>query len=112
MNDHLFFDFPRNANINKAKKKGVIISVVIERLDEAYNLIRETFKRSKLPFMNFESLKRYMIGLGENGKLMIAEYQGHIQSCGPTLHRSSRSAGKIEAEDQGHVSTLGCYRCF
>ena len=68
-------------NINKAQKKGVNISIGTERLDEAYGLIRDTFKRSKLPFMSFESLKRYVHGLGENGKLMIADYQGHIQSC-------------------------------
>lgn len=68
-------------NINKAKKNGVSITVGIERLDEAYRLIRDTFKRSKLPFMSFESLKRYVHGLGEHGKLMIADYQGHIQSC-------------------------------
>lgn len=68
-------------NINKAKKKGVSISIGTERLDEAYRLIRDTFKRSKLPFMSFESLKRYVHGLGEHGKLMIADYQGHIQSC-------------------------------
>ena len=68
-------------NINKAKKKGISISIGTQRLDEAYRLIRDTFKRSKLPFMSFESLKRYVHGLGEHGKLMIADYQGHIQSC-------------------------------
>jgi lipid II:glycine glycyltransferase (peptidoglycan interpeptide bridge formation enzyme) len=41
----------------------------------------ETFKRSNLPFMNYESLKRFVLGLGENGKMLIAERQGVLESC-------------------------------
>ena len=68
-------------NIKKAQKKGVSISSGMERLEEAHCLIVDTFKRSKLPFMSFESMKKYVHGLGENGKLMIADYQGNMQSC-------------------------------
>jgi hypothetical protein len=67
-------------NINTARKNGVCIHNGQEYLDAAYLLIRETFKRSKLPFMKFNSFKRYVEGLGDNGKLMMAEYQGVPQS--------------------------------
>lgn len=69
-------------NIKTALKNGVCIREDgIEHLDAAYMLIVETFKRSNLPFMNYESLKRFALGLGENGKIMIAERQGVLESC-------------------------------
>jgi lipid II:glycine glycyltransferase (peptidoglycan interpeptide bridge formation enzyme) len=30
--------------------------------------------------MDYESFKHYMLGLGENGKILIADYQGVVQS--------------------------------
>lgn len=68
-------------NINTAKKNGASISSGIERLDVVHGLIRDTFSRSKLPFMSYEALKRYMLSLGENGILMSVDYQGVIHSC-------------------------------
>ncbi len=69
-------------NINSARKKGVSVRTGgLEDLEAVYALIRETFARSKLPFMNYESLKRYVLGLGENGKILIADYEGALQSC-------------------------------
>jgi len=68
-------------NINTAKKNGVTIQTGIEQLDAAYALTLETFKRSKLPFMNHEAYKRYALGLGENCMIMVAYYQGIAQSC-------------------------------
>lgn len=69
-------------NIKKAMKSGMCIREDgIEHLDAAYRLIVETFKRSNLPFMNYESLKRFVLGLGDNGKMMIAENQGVLESC-------------------------------
>ena len=67
-------------NINTALKKGVNIRSGLEQLDGAYMLIKDTFKRSKLPFMNFESFRRFVLGLGNYGKIMIADYQGIAQS--------------------------------
>ena len=61
-------------NINTARKNGVTIRSGIEYLETAYRLIHDTFKRSKLPFMSHESLRRYVLGLGQNGKIMIADY--------------------------------------
>ena len=68
-------------NIRTAERDGVCIQSGPEHLDAAYALIKETFGRSELPFMNYESLKRFMLGLGEQGKLVTAEYQGVLQSC-------------------------------
>ena len=68
-------------NIGTAQRDGILIKSGLERFDEAYALIEETFGRSKLPFMSHESLERFMVGLGENGKLVTAEYQGGLQSC-------------------------------
>jgi hypothetical protein len=68
-------------NIGTAKKDGMRIENGTEYLEPAYKLIKETFARSKLPFMDYKSLQRYMEGLGDRGKLVIAEYQGRIESC-------------------------------
>jgi len=67
-------------NINTAQKKGVTIRNGGEELGDAYKLIVDTFKRSKLPFMSYEVFKRYWKGLGEKGKLLVADYQGVPQS--------------------------------
>jgi hypothetical protein len=69
-------------NIKTALKNGVgVREDGIEHLEAAHMLIVETFKRSNLPFMNYESLKRFVLGLGENGKVLIAERQGVLESC-------------------------------
>jgi hypothetical protein len=67
-------------NINSALRKGVSIRSGIEHLDAAYTLVVDTFRRSKLPFMSYESFQRFVLGLGENSKIMIADYQGVAQS--------------------------------
>lgn len=68
-------------NINTALKNNVNIQCGMEHLDSAYMLIQDTFRRARLPFMNSKSLKRFVYGLGENGKIMIAHYKGIAQSC-------------------------------
>ena len=68
-------------NIGTAQRDGVCIHSGLDHFDAAYALIKETFGRSKLPFMSYESLKRFMLGLGDKGRLVTAEYQGILQSC-------------------------------
>ena len=51
-------------NINTAPKNGVSIRSGTEHLDAAYLHVRDTFKKSKLPFMNYESFKRYVLVWG------------------------------------------------
>lgn len=68
-------------NIRSAMKKGVQINKGIEHLKIAYSLIYDTFKRSALPFMGFDEFNRLIISLGNNVKILIADYQGAAQSC-------------------------------
>jgi len=67
-------------NIGTAIKSGVTIRAGAEYIDASYALVRETFKRSKLPFMSHEAFRRYVAGLGEYGKVMVADFQGTVQS--------------------------------
>jgi hypothetical protein len=68
-------------NIKSAQKSGIIIRDAIgNELEEAYLLIRETFKRSDLPFMSSGSFSAFLSGLGEYGKTLVADYQGAAQS--------------------------------
>ena len=67
-------------NIKTAIKKGVSVRSGSEYLDRAYVLVRDTFKRSKLSFMSLTSFKKFVNGLGEYGKIMIADCQGVAQS--------------------------------
>jgi hypothetical protein len=68
-------------NIGTARRDGVCIESGLEHLEAAYTLVKDTFNRSKLPFMSRESLQRFMLGLGERGKLITAHYKGIMQSC-------------------------------
>jgi FemAB family len=67
-------------NISAAQRDGVSIREGIEFLDPAYELIRETFRRSKIAFMPHDAFKRLVLALSEHGKLLMAEYQGVPQS--------------------------------
>lgn len=67
-------------NISTAMKSGVVIREGMEYADIAYVLVKKTFGRSKLPFMSFAAFKRYVAGLGEYGRVMVADYHGIIQS--------------------------------
>jgi len=97
-------------NIRSAIKKGVGIINGIEHLDIFYCLVRDTFKRSKLPFMDSGSFHRYVQGLGEYGKLWIADCQGITQSC--TLYAFSNYCayaiygGNIPEPHQGTMKLL------
>jgi hypothetical protein len=68
-------------NIRSASKAGIIIrDASIDEYDNAYLLIRDTFKRSKLPFMDRKSFSDFLSGLAENGKLLVADQKGVAQS--------------------------------
>jgi len=68
-------------NITAAQKEGVSVREGMELLDPTYDLIRETFRRSKMGFMGRDSFRQFATSLGENCKLLVAEHQGAIQSC-------------------------------
>jgi hypothetical protein len=67
--------------IRNAKNKGVQIRSGTQYLDVAYQLVRDTFKRSSLPFMSHEAFHRMVAGLGENVKVFVAESGGINQGC-------------------------------
>lgn len=67
-------------NITAAQKDGISVREGIEFLDPAYDLIHETFRRSKMSFMGRDSFRRFALSLGENCKLLVAEHKGLAQS--------------------------------
>jgi hypothetical protein len=67
-------------NIRAAQNDGVSIREGMKYLEPAYELIRDTFSRSKIAFMQRDAFNRFASSLGENGKLLLAEYQGIAQS--------------------------------
>ena len=67
--------------VRKAMKRGVEIRSGMEYLNTAYELVRDTLKRSKLGFMDYKAFKRFVLGLNENVKIFVAEHQGTVQGC-------------------------------
>ena len=67
--------------VRLATKAGVQIKSGIEYLDTAYELVRDTFKRSKLGFMDHKAFMRYVHSLANNVKILVADYQGTVQGC-------------------------------
>ena len=67
--------------VRLATKANVQIRTGIEHLETAYALVRDTFKRSNLGFMNFESFRKMVLGLSEHVKIMVAEHDGTVQGA-------------------------------
>jgi len=67
--------------VRLANKAGVKIRSGLEDIETAYKLVRETFKRSLIPFMGYAAFKRIVEGLGEQVKILIAEHQSKVQGC-------------------------------
>jgi lipid II:glycine glycyltransferase (peptidoglycan interpeptide bridge formation enzyme) len=67
--------------VRLAKKQGVQVRSGAEFAKPAYELVRDTFKRSNLGFMGFGEFERYVGSLGENVRIMIAEERGKVQCC-------------------------------
>jgi lipid II:glycine glycyltransferase (peptidoglycan interpeptide bridge formation enzyme) len=67
--------------VRQAMKSGVEIKGGQEYIETAYTLVRDTFKRSSISFMNFSSFSRMADSLDENIKILVAEYQGVVQGC-------------------------------
>lgn len=67
--------------IRLATKEGIEIKGGLDYLRTAYDLVRATFKRSRMGFMSFEAFRRYVLSFGENVKILIADHQGITQGC-------------------------------
>ena len=77
--------------VRLAMKQGVQIRSGMEHIETAYTLVRDTFKRSAIPFMSYDAFKRMVSGLGENVSIFVADYQGVVQGC-VVIPYSSHSA--------------------
>ena len=96
--------------IRNAMNKGVEIRCGLEHILTAYELTRETLKRSKLGFMSYGDFERFVGGLNENVKIFVAFYQGSPQGCA-VLPFSSHSAyylygGSISSPLTGAMNML------
>jgi hypothetical protein len=65
--------------VRLAQKAGVQIRSGVEFLEPVYTLVRDTFKRSNLGFMNIEAFKVMVRGLGENVRIVVADHNGTVQ---------------------------------
>ena len=75
------FSSSHRRKVRLALKAGVQICSGVEYSETAYTLVRDTFKRSSIPFMKYIEFKRMVDGLGENIKILIAKYQDIVQGC-------------------------------
>jgi len=97
-------------NITAAQKDEVSVREGMDLLDPAYDLIRATFRRSKMGFMSRDSFNRFALSLGENCKLLVAEQRGVAQSYG-LFAFSNPSAfwvygGNVEGQHPGAMKLL------
>ena len=67
--------------VRLALKQDVRIRTSLEYIEPAYELVRDTFKRSKMPFMKFDAFSRMARSLGDNIKICVAVHNGIIQGC-------------------------------
>jgi lipid II:glycine glycyltransferase (peptidoglycan interpeptide bridge formation enzyme) len=65
--------------VRLALKDGVEITNGINRLTLVHALVNETFQRSKMSFMDYRSFERYVGGLGEHVKVLVAERDATVQ---------------------------------
>jgi hypothetical protein len=102
---------PKNRTaIRNATKRGVKIRSGMEYIDAAYAQVRDTFRRSGLPFMTSIAFQRMLSGAGDNVKIFVADYQGIIQGCTVNFfsHHSAYSvyAGSIPKPVDGATKQL------
>lgn len=68
-------------NIRKARAAGVHVKCGHQYLDECYELIAETLKRSGSNFKSPHDFRRRVTALGEHVKIFVAEQGGVVQGC-------------------------------
>ncbi len=67
--------------VRLAQKNQVAIKTGPEYAEIAYEMVKDTFKRSHLGFMKYKDFERYLDGLGDQVKIFVAEQAGEIQAC-------------------------------
>ena len=66
--------------ITAAQKYGIAVREATESLDAAWLLIRDTFRRSKMGFMDLASFRKMAFSLGPHCNVLVAEHNGQPQS--------------------------------
>lgn len=66
--------------IRQAQKHGVQVRRAPELIEVAHGIVRDTFGKSRLPFMGLDSFRRMLHGLGENVEILVAESGGTVQA--------------------------------
>ena len=67
--------------VRAAEKLDVQIRTGVEYLTVAHSIIRDTFRKSSMGFMQLDALAAMVRGLGENGHVFVAEQGARVQSC-------------------------------
>jgi len=67
--------------VRNAIKKGVEIKEGLEQAQMAYELIRDTLKRSKLGFMGYGEYEKFVNSLNDHIKIYVAYSEGIAQGC-------------------------------
>lgn len=67
--------------VRQATKGGIQIVEGTKYTDSAYELVRDTFKRSKMGFMSRASFEQYTQSLGDHIRILVAEHEGVAQAC-------------------------------
>jgi hypothetical protein len=68
-------------HIRSATKSGVRIRAGFEDTALCHRIIRETFGRSRIPFMGLTAFDRLLTGLSGQVGVFVAEHLGRVQSC-------------------------------
>lgn len=67
--------------VRTAQKQGVAVRKAPEHIETAHAIVRETFSRSRLPFMGLTAFRRMVSGLGDNVSILVAESGARVQAC-------------------------------
>jgi len=68
-------------HIKAAAKSGVVVRSDAGQLSTCHAIIRDTFRKSSMPFMSLEKLCRMVDGLEGDVRVIVAEAGGAVQSC-------------------------------
>lgn len=66
--------------IKTARKNRIEVADCAGDLGLVYSLVRDTFQRSRMPFMELAPFRRMIEGLGDNVRIMTASHNGVVQA--------------------------------
>jgi hypothetical protein len=75
------FSSSHRRKVRLAEKAGLQVHRGLQHGKTAYELVRETFRRSSIPFMRYASFRRMVDALGENVEILLVRDQEAVQGC-------------------------------